>query len=75
MSTNHEVSKNVKDVLTTLKGLIDEIIDAHDKLNDFINKKAPNGSIKDEDYSEYMELSIRFKDLTKRFSDVIEQKL
>lgn len=73
MSTNQEVSNEVRDFLIGIKDMIDEIIDAHDKLNDFISKKAPKGNMKDKDYSEYIELSNRFKELTKQFSDKVKE--
>ena len=71
MNSNKEVSNEVRQFLNTFKNMIEEIIDAHDKLNNFISNKAPNGCIKDEDIFEYHELSNRFKELTTQFSDKI----
>lgn len=73
MNANQEVSDKVKQFLDGFRKMIDEIIDAHDKLSEFISKKAPKGSMKDEDYSEYLKLSNRFKELTQQFSDKVKE--
>lgn len=73
MDSNKEISKEVRQFLDTFKNMIEEIIDAHDKLTSFISTKAPDGSIKDKDALEYKELSDRFWNLTKQFSSTIKE--